>query len=791
MNPEGKPELGATFFSALVESLAKASDYNRDDMVAPAVVLWTDKDRQWEPLADRLRAALPHLLTLGDYDPASKAGPAIWLRCMIGRTLPETDWSEETTPILYLPGVSRQELRGVEDCPAHLQPLAALQYLGVFWTQVNAKDWTILAFLQTAKGGLGLDVARDAATQDAMRRALPMLADTLVSELSLKRLEAEDFNALVAPDAVRSLLKWLNDPKATRDGFGAGEWEAFRSRCKSEYDFDPQTDGEIVGAEQLGSRQGNWRTVWDRFAEAPKRYPHIPDHLRMANPPDPDTLFCDASCWPQDNDRLETELRAALETLPNLAPHEAASAITKLEETHGQRRAWVWAELGQAALAIALEHLAVMAQVCQDALGGATLEAFAEAYVSSGWKADAALLDALASVQHSHRASDDAQAVQAAVAAVYQPWLAAGAARFQELAADTPRLCADVGQHAQALSDAKDGCCVLFADGLRFDVAQKLKAVMDDKGWQVEAHWRWVALPPVTPTAKPAVSPVADLLGADSAGEDFRPAVKETGKLLTIDLFRQLLGERGFDVLRGDDTGNVNKRAWTEAGSIDSHGHKEGWKLAWRIGEELRALVDRIRALLEAGWEQVRIVTDHGWLLLPGGMPKVDMPSYLAEARWGRCAVLKSGSSVKVPTMMWHWSPDVRIALAPGISCFKAGLDYAHGSLSVQECLIPEFIVRAGKAAQPQASIQSIKWVGLRCRVQVDGVTPGLRADIRTKPANPETSIVPEKKAKAVGKDGSVALFVEDDSLEGTAAAVVLVTTDGRTIVKQSTMVGG
>ena len=42
-----------------------------------------------------------------------------------------------------------------------------------------------------------------------------------------------------------------------------------------------------------------------------------------------------------------------------------------------------------------------------------------------------------------------------------------------------------------------------------------------------------------------------------------------------------------------------------------------------------------------------------------------------------------------------------------------------------------------------------------------------------------------------VDKDGAVALLVADDSLEGTAAAVVLVTNDGRTIAKQSTIVGG
>ncbi len=54
-------------FDAILASLARASDYNRNDMTAPAVVLWTDKDSQWEPLAERLRESLPHFLTLGDY----------------------------------------------------------------------------------------------------------------------------------------------------------------------------------------------------------------------------------------------------------------------------------------------------------------------------------------------------------------------------------------------------------------------------------------------------------------------------------------------------------------------------------------------------------------------------------------------------------------------------------------------------------------------------------------------------------------------------------------------------
>ena len=78
-----------TVFDAIIVSLEKAAAYNPNDQVAPAVVLWTDHDRQWEPLSARIGDRLPQLLTLGPHDPQAKTGPAIWLRAMIARKLPE------------------------------------------------------------------------------------------------------------------------------------------------------------------------------------------------------------------------------------------------------------------------------------------------------------------------------------------------------------------------------------------------------------------------------------------------------------------------------------------------------------------------------------------------------------------------------------------------------------------------------------------------------------------------------------------------------------------------------
>jgi hypothetical protein len=78
-----------TILDALLGSLHKAAEFKRNDLVPPAVLLWTDQDRQWEPPMPRLRGILPHLLTLGAWDPATRTGPAIWLRCVLARTLPD------------------------------------------------------------------------------------------------------------------------------------------------------------------------------------------------------------------------------------------------------------------------------------------------------------------------------------------------------------------------------------------------------------------------------------------------------------------------------------------------------------------------------------------------------------------------------------------------------------------------------------------------------------------------------------------------------------------------------
>ena len=185
----------------LAAALAEAARFNPDDAAAPAAVLWADHPAQWGPVIPHLRGLMPHLLALGPYAPGERTGPAIWLRCVVDRTLDAPGIPNGATPVIYLPGVSRQELGAAQTCPRRLQPLVELQYRGVCWTQKNGRDWTVEAFLTSVAGGLGLDVARDAATRQAMLRALPQVAAAPTSRRSRRGWRSSSASLPTAPCA--------------------------------------------------------------------------------------------------------------------------------------------------------------------------------------------------------------------------------------------------------------------------------------------------------------------------------------------------------------------------------------------------------------------------------------------------------------------------------------------------------------------------------------------------------------------------------------------------------------
>ncbi|HZJ48963.1 MAG TPA: BREX-1 system phosphatase PglZ type B, partial [Acidimicrobiia bacterium] len=753
--------MSETVLERLLVRLTEAFAYNANAHVAPVALLWPDGGSQWVTVVDRIRERLP-FVSLGDYEPDARRGPAYWVRCVVMGTVDAG--LPDGLPIVYLPGIGRSELRAVEACPPEEAPIAELQYRCQWFSHPNGRDWTVRSFLVHDERGLGLQVADDAETNSVMLHALDRLMDLPIDRLMKQLLDADFFRDLINPDPVRSLLGWLDDPSGFRPRFDEAQWSAFIQQCGVDYDFDPTTEGPITAAQKLSQRKGAWAQVWKRFAETPELYPGIPDRLRQAKPME--LSFEHSETWPQDNESAEDALRADLVALVDETATATRTRVLKLEEAHGLRRGWVWAGLGLAPLAFAIEQLALLAELTTNPLTGDDVSTVVAGYSDAGWRTDDAFLRALGSVTK----PADRKAVSVAAAAMYRPWLETGANALQ--AAIGPMASAVTYQAGPPVLRTK-GAVTLFVDGLRLDLAHLIHDRLASAGLGANISTSLSALPTVTQTTKPALVPVQP--GSLVAGPDFYPANAATGTKATIQVLRALMIENDVQILGAHEYGNPSGTAWTEAGEVDRRGHDAGIRLVDYIDEELERVVVRIRELLDTGWERVDVVTDHGWILLPGGMEKVELPVATTDAKKGRCARLKDGATVATPTVPWFWDKDVRIALAPGVTCFEANKEYEHGGVSPQECIVPRLTVTAGaiKKATGGPEITKIKWLHLLCRIEFAGVSGKVTVDLRALPANPKTSIAEE--AKETGGAGKVSLLVPDEEHEGERAHLVLV----------------
>ena len=767
---------------SLAAALLAVAKGNSHTATTAAAVLWPDKESQWQTALPTLKKLMPSLCELGPYAPGERRGPAVWLKCAIAGLLPEVQF--DGVPVVYLPGISRAELRAIESCTRELQPLAELQYRGVFWSQANAKDWTVGALLASKNGGLGLDVAQDKATQVALLQVLQsgVLLECNVDDLKNRTINAEWLLSLLLPNPTRDLLLWMNAPEETRSQWSDVLWDVFTKRCKMDFGFDPVADGVLVAAERLAKAEGKWAAVAELYRNSYGSFPNVFGLLAKLQPPQ-FGLFPDQGLlagYPQVNEQSESALRYALAACAGRMAPQARTAVLAAEKEHGLRRAWLWASMGRSPLAQALGHLALVAERSSMVPVGQTPSELATAYQQTGWQVDQAAMQALASVY----AKADLDAVGIALRSMYLPWMEESARRLQEAAKAAGGLPPLLKEQA---SVARAGTCTVFVDGLRYDVAVQLQQRLLALG-NTELLARWTSLPSVTASGKAWCSPVAAHIAGTAVDTEFEPRVAADGKPLSGHNFRKLLTEHGVQPLDKHQTGNPQGQAWTEAGDLDHYGHEHGLRLARDLDTQLDQVVERVNELVEAGWKRIRVVTDHGWLLMPGGLPKSELPKHQTETRWGRCAVLKGSAHGTPLTFGWDWCKDVQVAYAPGVSSFIAGAEYAHGGISLQECLVPVLQLDCGGVAAGPITIQSVTWKGLRCTVVVEGAAQGQRVDIRNKAALASSSLALSDKPLDGGK---ASLAVPDDEHMGAAAVVVVLSAEGEVLQQQATTVGG
>ena len=174
-------------------------------------------------------------------------------------------------PIVYLPGVSRSELRAADSCPPELAPIAELQYRSQWFSHPNNRDWTVRALLSNRERGLGLRIADDADTSKALLLALDRLLDERVDRLAKQVIDADLLLELVnedrsrQPPAVARRPAWLPDARRLDAAGPRSSSSASRTSGSTRV---PTARSPPPGSS--APRQGQWANVWKRFAETPR-----------------------------------------------------------------------------------------------------------------------------------------------------------------------------------------------------------------------------------------------------------------------------------------------------------------------------------------------------------------------------------------------------------------------------------------------------------------------------------------------------------------------------------------
>ena len=778
----------------LIHGLARALTDATQTFAAedwPAALLWPDPERQWFAAFAELRRRLASqglaLYALGDdYAPDDGIGPAIWLRCLIDAPdAPDLIGlvAGAAQSVVLLPGISWRDLREPLTLAKGAQMLVDLQYRGdVFRQRRQARDWTVATFLRDPDQGLGLDVTTDSRTDESARRALTGRLDLPLDGWRDKRLSADDFDGLLVEDKERDLLRWVADPDAARAASAPAAWNAFRDQIEREFKIDIDLKGTLQTAiERLARPSGAWSRVWNRLAAEPQQFRSVCQRIREETGRDHAAdLFGkgDPVINPHDNAIAEKMVAQELGEIAQLPGREAAAKIIALEERHRDRRDSLWAKLGEAPLARALEPLARLAAATETALPGEDLAALETAKSEEGWRVDKALMETIAA------AGTREDIVGRAAGALYRPWGDPLARRFRaavEAAGDAAQ------PHPLAV---EPGTLVLFVDGLRMDVGHALTERLNNANVSASLAWRLSPIPSLTATAKPMVTPVGDSIAGRGKVEAFQPLETSSGKPVTLDVLRKAMLARGMQVLGHNEVlppEQPSSIGYAECGNIDSDGHNMGLRLAGQLSSEIDRIAEYATALNAAGWPRVRIVTDHGWLLMPGSFEVVRLPPSAVIAKGSRAAILHEHASADLAFLPWHWDRSVRIAMPPGAEAFRAGEVYSHGGLSPQESVIPD-ITAGGDAAiaSAVARISGMSWRRLRLTVDLTGELTDMTVEVRRK----ERDAASRVDISSAIEGARARLTISDEIEEGDPVLVVLVDRHGSVIDARATRVG-
>jgi len=256
-----------------------------------------------------------------------------------------------------------------------------------------------------------------------------------------------------------------------------------------------------------------------------------------------------------------------------------------------------------------------------------------------------------------------------------------------------------------------------LVDALRYEMARDLAEGLKPLG-EIELEPIAAALPTTTAVGMAALMPCADgALRLEEANAAVVPAVGSQllpGSAERMSYLKSLLGDRFEDVTLGELLSLTEKKATARFGEreilvvrtqdIDELGEGTNLLLARQmmstILSHLRKATDLLAGL---GFTRFVYVADHGHILLPEippgdvvSAPSGDWVLTKRRCRLGVAHTSAAGTLALRPADLGIVTSARDFVVPTGMRVFAAGGGYFHEGISLQECIVPLLVLKAG-----------------------------------------------------------------------------------------------
>jgi hypothetical protein len=722
------------------------------------VCLWFDEKRDFDRLLPSLQAHLDTLAApafeLLVYDESKHRGQ-LWLKHQMYRHLRDAgpEARKHLRFLVYLPFPEEAVDAPETTSGPALDLLAEYRIAGLTW-RIGGKRPTLFSFLKQA--GVSLP-----ASSTDQRRLYEGGRDSLlakyVARFALRpavfwdtRLTPELAQARLVGDIDQAVFELAAEPEAVWKGMrDAGTDEEFLDLVREKYGFSHAMSTPSAWMEQFATTLALTET-WLGYGE-PSDFPFAERIAPLALRPHHRDLLARwlrdveyRQVWDQWAEAVEAKVslvawargrRGRCFSLPSLT-FERLRQMTEAFDEASRKDSTTQAFFQEHAEALA--HEAEFARASSQDPGAWALLRDAGEFLRecTAGGHDAATADSAAAVvkvyirraasidgQHVHLRyrSEDLGIPGVALLAdrSYGTYTNALNARFVEYALSKGDLNGTGLQDATARIEcrywnAKGRRALVIVDALRFDCGLAIRDRLG--GLNVEVEGMLATVPTITPFGMTALLPLA---GAERTVEikGNSPMPRVNGINMSSRQNRlAFLQSWGADCRDIADVEGVSA-APADLGEVlvvfghedvDTIGHGQADALIRHLHIEIERLARLVRKLHAWGYEQVHVVTDHGFVLLDEAKlpPTVACDKAWCEVLKERFALVKASVDVDLLRLPFAWDPGLMVAVPPGLAFFKAEKSFSHGGAALQELVIPHLVSRGRAVSKKRVGVE-------------------------------------------------------------------------------------